>query len=215
MTPLAECATPVPMDPIGDIRCSKRAQIIDAGVREFQEKGFAAASMDQVSARAGVSKRTVYKYFESKENLFLSIVDVMSERMADTLDISYVPGRPVRDQLHALATAEGEILTSPDAMAMARMLISETLRNPEIASAAQGKIDKKAVFAAMLRDADADGQLRVPDPDVAADEFVALIKAKAFWPVIFGAEILSDAEMAVIVDASVDIMMSHYARGRA
>ena len=202
----------VRMEPTDDLKDAKRAQIIDAGVQEFRDKGFAAASMDQVSARAGVSKRTVYKYFESKENLFLSIVTVLSERMADTLDIAYVPGRPVRAQLHALATAEGQILTSPDAMAMARMLISETLRNPELANAGQGKIDKKAMFVAMLRDADADGQLRVPDPAAAADEFLGLIKAKAFWPVIFGGDIVSEAEMAAIVDASVDIMMSHYAK---
>ncbi|MEM9638070.1 MAG: helix-turn-helix domain-containing protein, partial [Pseudomonadota bacterium] len=42
-------------------RCSKRAQIIEAAVQEFQDNGFAAASMDVISARAGVSKRTLYK----------------------------------------------------------------------------------------------------------------------------------------------------------
>ncbi|WP_299369362.1 TetR/AcrR family transcriptional regulator [uncultured Tateyamaria sp.] len=190
---------------------SKRALILEAGVREFQAKGFAAASMDQVSARAGVSKRTVYKHFESKENLFLSIVETLSARLTDTLDITFVPGEPVRAQLRALAMAEGRILTSPDTMAMSRMLISETLRDPALAQAGQGKLGKTTVFADMLRAADADGQLRVPDPQAAAEEFVALIKAKAFWPVIFGADIVSPEEMERIAETSVDIILSHYA----
>jgi len=121
-------------------------------------RGFAAARMDQVSARAGVSKRAAYKYFESKENLFRSIVDALSERMALSLEVTYESAVPIRDQLYALAMAVGRILTSPDAMAMSRMRVSETLRNAALASAWQGEIDKTTVFAAMLRDADADGQ---------------------------------------------------------
>ena len=44
----------------------KREQIYQAAVDEFLERGFREASMDQISARAGASKRTVYKHFESK-----------------------------------------------------------------------------------------------------------------------------------------------------
>ena len=189
---------------------SKYTRIIDAAVDEFQEKGFAAASMDRVSARAEVSKRTVYKYFESKDNLFRSIVGVLSERFADLQHIRYDPARPVRDQLTDLARAEGRLLTSPEVMSMARMVISETLRNPELAEATQGKIDKSAVFVDMLQCASEDGTLRVANPAEAAQEFVALLKAKAFWPVIFGAPLVSDARMEEIVESSVEMMMRRY-----
>ena len=189
---------------------TKYAQIIEAAVQEFQEKGFASASMDRVSSRAQVSKRTVYKYFESKENLFRSIVEELSSRFADLQDIRYVPGRPIREQLVNLAWAEGRLLTSGDVMAMARMIISETLRHPELAEAAQGKIDKKPVISNLLRAASEDGQLNIEDPDAAADEFLALIKAKAFWPFIFGGAIVSEEEMAVIVDACIEMIMCRY-----
>ena len=190
----------------------KRVQIIEAAVAEFQDKGFAAASMDRISAAAEVSKRTVYKHFESKENLFRSIVTVLSDRIADSLNIQYRQGVPIRDQLTDLAWAEGRLLISPDVMAMARMIVSETLRNPELAAETQGKIDSTSAITEMMRAATEDGQLQMSDPDAAAEEFLALIKAKAFWPVLFGADIVTETEMANIVDSCVTMILSRYGR---
>ena len=69
---------------------------MEAAVVEFQEHGFASASMDAISARAEVSKRTLYKYFESKENLFNAIVESLSDRMSHTLDVQYDPALEIR-----------------------------------------------------------------------------------------------------------------------
>ena len=189
---------------------SKRAQIIEAAVAEFQEKGFAAASMDRISARAEVSKRTLYKYFESKENLFRSIVVELSNRFAEVLEIRYEKGRDIRTQLTELAWAEGRILMRPDVIAMARMVISETLRNPTLAAEAQGKLDKTATFIAMLKDAAEDGQLRIDDPERAGREFIGLIKARAFWPLLFTGGALSETEMTETIESSVQMVMSRY-----
>ncbi len=188
----------------------KRAQIIEAAVVEFQEKGFAAASMDRISARAEVSKRTLYKYFESKENLFRSIVIELSNRFAEVLEIRYEKGRDIREQLTELAWAEGRILMSPEVIAMSRMVISETLRNPLLAAEAQGKLDKTATFIAMLRDAAEDGQLQIEDPEQAGREFIGLIKARAFWPMLFTGAVLSQAEMTETIENSVEMMISRY-----
>ncbi len=196
-----ECSAP---------NAAKHAQIIEAAVAEFQEKGFAAASMDRVSARAEVSKRTLYKYFESKENLFRSIVVELSNRFAGVLDIRYEKDRDIREQLIELAWAEGRILMLPEVMAMSRMVISETLRNPDLAAAAQGKLDKTAIFVSMLKDAAEDGQLRIDDPQSAGQEFIGLIKAKAFWPMVFTGSVLSEAEMTATIDSSVEMILSRY-----
>jgi TetR/AcrR family transcriptional regulator of autoinduction and epiphytic fitness len=188
----------------------KQTQIIEAAVAEFQEKGFAAASMDRISTRAEVSKRTLYKYFESKENLYRSIVVELSNRFATVRDIRYKPGRNIREQLTELAWAEGRILMMPEVIAMARMVISETLRNPEMAAAAQGKLDKTPIFVAMLKDAADDGQLHVEDPERAGQEFIGLIKAKAFWPMMFTGGVLSKQDMAETIESSVDLILSRY-----
>ncbi|WP_170788878.1 TetR/AcrR family transcriptional regulator [Ruegeria lacuscaerulensis] len=198
------------MNDISAPNAAKHAQIIEAAVAEFQEKGFAAASMDRVSARAEVSKRTLYKYFESKENLFRSIVVELSNRFAGVLDIRYEKGRDIREQLTELAWAEGRILMLPEVMAMSRMVISEVLRSPELAAAAQGKLDKTSVFIRMLRDAAEDGQLQIDDPDAAGQEFIGLIKARAFWPMVFTGSVLSEAEMTDTINSSVEMILSRY-----
>lgn len=188
----------------------KREQIYEAAVREFQERGFRDASMDRISARAGASKRTVYRYFESKEKLFQELMRRHWSRFAASLDVTYEAGRDIRDQLTALGRAEGELLTSHEVMAMTRLVMSEVLRSPELVEQNQEKTDFKAAFEAMLRDAAADGQLAIEEPRAAAEEFMALIKGKAFWPVVFGASVVTSEEMDRIVDSSVEMIMRRY-----
>ncbi len=188
----------------------KREQIFQAAVAEFQEKGFRDASMNRVSERAGASKRTVYKHFESKEKLFQELVRRHWARFASSLEVTYEKGRNIRDQLTDLGHAQGKLFTSPDIMAMTKLVMSEVLRSPELVEENQQKTDYKRFFQAMLRDAVADGQLETADPNAAADEFIALIKGKAFWPVVLGAPVVTEVEMSKIVDDSVAMVMSRY-----
>src|SRR5262249_62066904 len=53
---------------------ARPAEILDAALDCFAERGFAATRMDDVAARAGVTKGTVYLYFETKEELFKALV---------------------------------------------------------------------------------------------------------------------------------------------
>jgi TetR/AcrR family transcriptional regulator of autoinduction and epiphytic fitness len=98
----------------------------------------------------------------------------------------------------------------PEVMAMARMVISETLRNPDLAAAAQGKLDKTAIFIEMLRDAAEDGQLRIENPEQAGQEFIGLIKSRAFWPMVFSGNVLTEVEMTATIDSSVEMILSRY-----
>lgn len=188
----------------------KRDQILQAAVLEFQENGYLAASMDSISARAGASKRTVYRYFESKEKLFQTLIHCHWAKFAQSLTVKYEMGRDIGEQLSDLGHAEGRLLTAPDVMATTKLVMSEILRSPELVGENQQKIDYMASFETMLRDAAADGQLCIDNPRDAAEEFMSLLKGKAFWPVIFGAPVVSVDEMAKIVDSTVAYMMSRY-----
>ena len=121
----------------------KREQIFQAAVAEFQEKGFRDASMNRVSERAGASKRTVYKHFESKEKLFQELVRRHWARFASSLEVTYEKGRNIRDQLTDLGHAQGKLFTSPDIMAMTKLVMSEVLRSPELVEENQQKTDYK------------------------------------------------------------------------
>ncbi len=191
---------------------SKSEQILNAAVEEFLEKGYAATNMDRVSERAHVSKRTLYKYFESKEKLFHSIVKELVNRFARGLDVRFEPGQPIRDQLTSLAWAEGRLLIADDVMAMTRIVICESIRHPELDEIARGQVNVSPIFETFFRAAAEHGQLTVSSPADAAQEFIALIKSKSFWPVVFGAPIVSEADMAKIVDNCVEMIMCRYGR---
>ncbi|CUJ13545.1 TetR/AcrR family transcriptional regulator [Cognatishimia activa] len=189
----------------------KNSQIVEAATAEFLENGFANASMDRISARAEVSKRTVYKHFESKENLFRELIRRHLAKFTETVNVTYDKDRDIREQLLDLARAEGTLLTSEEVMLTTRLVMSEILRRPDLVEKTQEKTDFKAAFVNLLRKAAEDDKLRIEDANAAADEFLALIKGKAFWPVVFGAPVVSEEEMARIVENSVDMMMSRYA----
>lgn len=65
---------------------AKRLALIDAALAVFSRVGFAAAKMDDVADEAGVSKGTVYLYFESKEKLFEGMVKAKMQPMLNHVD---------------------------------------------------------------------------------------------------------------------------------
>ena len=77
----------------------KRPAILDAAVGEFLAKGFEGASMDRIAARAGVSKRTIYDHFSSKDGLVRAIAKERLPRPEDFADFDYDPDIPLEPQL--------------------------------------------------------------------------------------------------------------------
>lgn len=192
------------------LSAQKRSDILNAALAEFLDKGFAQARMDCISARAAVSKRTVYKHFESKDALFHAIVDLLAEQISNKLDMDYDPARPIRDQLEDLGRAEGRLLMCGQIISMFRMIISEAMREPELAAGIQNKFDKTRSIARLLQAAADDGALEMVAPQIAAEQFLAMLKARAFWPAIFGAPLVTEEEMTEIIDASVDVILARY-----
>src|SRR3954451_8905632 len=56
-------------------KADRPGEIVQAAMAVFAEKGFAAARLDEIAARAGVSKGALYLYFETKEDLFRAVVE--------------------------------------------------------------------------------------------------------------------------------------------
>src|SRR6201991_1278195 len=89
-------------EPILRLTDRKRAAVIGAAIEEFLAAGFDATSMDRIAARAGVSKRTVYNHFPSKEALFAAILHQLWDASHTGDAAVYRPAEPLRAQLLAL-----------------------------------------------------------------------------------------------------------------
>jgi AcrR family transcriptional regulator len=79
-----------------------RDAILDAAMRAFNEQGYAKATMDSVAREAGVSKGTIYNYFESKRDVFVQILERISNRDEQGLQEMLVRSGSARDKLETL-----------------------------------------------------------------------------------------------------------------
>ncbi len=80
---------------------SKRERILRAALEVCRVRGVAAATMDEVAARAGVSKGTLYRFFESKEDLFLAALLASYEEALRSVDAGGAPAREPRQRVAA------------------------------------------------------------------------------------------------------------------
>ncbi|MBO0346608.1 TetR/AcrR family transcriptional regulator [Roseibium sp. CAU 1637] len=188
----------------------KNRQILDAAIAEFKEKGFAGASMDRISERAQVSKRTVYNHFESKEALFQAINQCLFDKVQAKLQITYNPEASIKEELVRLGWAQSQVLLNPELFGMVRMLLGELLRAPELTANLNRRMDLVRIVARFLEDAVKDGKLSIPNTYVAAEQYLGLVKERAFYPQIFGERVVSETEFAAILEDTVNCFLSCY-----
>ncbi|GAB3268719.1 TetR/AcrR family transcriptional regulator [Chitinimonas naiadis] len=191
----------------------KRQAIIDAAIAEFRQGGFQSTSMDQVAARAEVSKRTVYNHFPSKDALFAEILMQLWQRSMSVAELAYSPVRPIREQLLELVGYKLELLADASFLDLARVAIAEAIHAPERAQSMIARFGEKEEGAlTWLRAAQVDGRLDIPDPVFAAHQLQGLIKSFAFWPQIaLGQALPTAAEREQIAISSVDMFLAYYA----
>jgi AcrR family transcriptional regulator len=82
----------------------RREQLLDVGRRLFAERGFEATSIEEVAARAGVSKPVVYEHFGGKEGLYAVVVDREMQSLLDRVNSALTAGHP-RELLEQAALA--------------------------------------------------------------------------------------------------------------
>jgi TetR/AcrR family transcriptional regulator of autoinduction and epiphytic fitness len=190
----------------------KREAIIQAAIVEFRASGFDITSMDKIAATAGVSKRTVYNHFPSKEELFAEILHKLWTSISAQQDTVYRHDLPLRGQLEALLQAKLQLLADNNFLDLARVAIAATIHSPERAQDMVARLgEREEGLTAWIREAQADGRLKAVDPCFAAQQVHGLIKAFAFWPQIsMGQPALSAEMQTTVVASALDMFLACY-----
>ena len=190
----------------------KRAAILDAAVAEFRQSGYEATSMDRIAASAGVSKRTVYNHFPSKEALFAQILLQLWERSVEGLDLVYRSDRPLRAQLLELVKQKLRLLHDDNFADLARVAIAAAIHSPERAQDMVARMgDREEGLTLWIRAAAADGRLKIKDPLFASMQLQGLVKGFAFWPQItLGQPPLTTAQQLQVAESAVDMFLAYY-----
>ena len=191
----------------------KRQQIFDAAVIEFMENGFKATSMDGISTRANVSKRTVYNHFPSKEILFEAIIERALSEDDSVASFVFDAKRDLREQLKEIALAYIEAITNEDYIKLSRVVVSEFVRDHKASRKAFAQFNvhdnavTKFVGAAMKANL-----LREADPTYATTQFLSLLKAFTYTPLVMtGTPMPKKKHLDDIVGDAIEVFLKHYA----
>ena len=191
----------------------KREAIAQAAIDEFRDNGFEVTSMDRIAARAGVSKRTVYNHFPSKEELFREIMQRLWGRAADMAEDPYCPDRSLEEQLRELLETKMATLSDQNFIDLARIAIGATVHSPDRAKVWVDRLNQREeTFSVWIRAAQKHSRLKPVDPGFAAQQLHSLMKAFAFWPqVTLNEPILSPQKQRAVVQSALEIFLNWYA----
>jgi TetR/AcrR family transcriptional regulator of autoinduction and epiphytic fitness len=190
----------------------KRQAIVEAAIAEFRSGGFESTSMDKIAATAGVSKRTVYNHFPSKDELFAQILHELWNSSASQAERPYDPAVPLREQLLELLWKKMAMLQDSYFLDLARVAIAEAIHSPERAQEMVSRLARKEEAVILwLRAAQVDGKLLKVDPALASQILQGQLKTFAFWPqVTLNQPPLDAAMQKTVVEATVDMFLAYF-----
>jgi TetR/AcrR family transcriptional regulator of autoinduction and epiphytic fitness len=164
-------------------RPNKRQAILDAAIVEFQECGLYGANMDRIAERAPASKRTVYKYFRTKEELFQAVVSVTLDQISTLKKIHYHPERSLEDQLADFAQAKASIAENPTWLGLMRVALAAFIQDPDLLKTTLAKSEEgEDTLVSWLKAAQADGTLNIPNVELTAKMFWSMSAGVLLWP---------------------------------
>ena len=181
------CGTP-------DRRLERRRAMIESAESLFLELGYDATSLAAIVKRSGGSLATLYELFGNKQGLLRAIIELRDEQdrcPAYGEDCAVTaPSKLLRGYAHRLYAH----VTSPRAIALKRIVITEALRDPGFARTLYEDIHLPSVreLARILRQLDEDGRATVDDPLAAAGLFFAIV--------------MSDAQLRVLVEGDTGLL---------
>jgi AcrR family transcriptional regulator len=156
----------------------------------FLERGFGAATVDEIVRRAGGSRATLYEQFGSKEGLFAAIIAKVCETVVEPL-VSQTDGEgDLEATLNAIGQRFLQALMNPIGIGLYRLVVSEGGRFPELGRLVYEAGPQMAAreLSSYFRREAVRSDLSIADPDLAARHFLELVKGDLHSRVLLGVE---------------------------
>ncbi len=163
---------------------ARPAEIVAAALEIFAEKGFAAARLDDIAARAGVSKGALYLYFETKQHLFEAVVrDAVLPNIEAVEQVAKGADLPFGVLVRMLMARMGEFVSTSSLGSVARMVIAESGNFPDLARVWHDQVVSRAlgVMTGVVERAQARGEVRPGDPRFHAFAIIGPVLMGVIW----------------------------------
>lgn len=175
--------------PVKELRWRRRkearpSELTAAALELFVEKGFAATRLDEVAARAGVSKGTLYLYFESKEDLFKAVIrEGLLPLLAEGEELmASMPGS-ASDLFKAIVLRWWEIVGEGPIGGIPKLIFAEARNFPEIARFYADEVIErgKRLFVAVFQRGIDSGEFRPFDPNTLVHLVISPLIMRVIW----------------------------------
>jgi AcrR family transcriptional regulator len=157
-------------------------EILSAALEVFADDGLAGARVSDIAARAGISKGTLYLYFNSKEELFREAIRTRVANLLASLSSAAPPGEP-KERLARFIDALWSDLQCPRFAKLHRLIQAELHHFPELARFYATEISGKvtSLIAEIVAEGVEAGVFRDVEPYVAARMVMGLLVQHAVW----------------------------------
>ena len=159
-------------------------EILDAALELFAEKGFSATRICDVAKKAGISKGTLYLYFDGKEAIFRAVVlEMIAPKIAREEELveqfQGTTAELLKQMIYDWWSAIGETKLS----AIPKLIISESGNFPELADFFVNKVVKRArnLYSKVISRGIVNGEFKVNDPDAVARLVIAPLVHLLIW----------------------------------
>ncbi len=175
--------------PVKELRWRRRkearpSELTAAALELFVEKGYAATRLDEIAARAGVSKGTLYLYFESKEELFKAVIrEGLLPLLAEGEALmASMPG-PASDLFRAIVLRWWEMVGEGPIGGIPKLIFAEARNFPEIARFYADEVIErgKRLMVAVLQRGIETGEFRSVDPQALVHLVISPLIMRVIW----------------------------------
>lgn len=196
-------------------REAKRAQILQAASTVFNRMGYDGASMNDIAAEAGVSKPTLYVYFDNKEALFGALIADLKSRTPEVATSLAHDTADIRTALIEFGMRLMRKLTRPEQVAIVRTVIGAADKFPRIGQMLfeSGPCSGMTTIKAFLEAHVSAGRLSIPDTEIAAWQLLDLVQIRWLRVLLFNVGPMPDeATLRRWMESGVDVFLAGYAR---
>lgn len=158
----------------------KRDAVLTAAASAFVQDGYGATSIDDIAARLGVSKPTIYYYAGSKQELLGACFSIALDAYSDAVEVEAVSGADGRERLHEVVRAYVAITTTVFGRCLHR--VPDLELTPEVRDrlrAVKRKVDAR--IRDLLREGVRDGSLRTADIRMSTFAISGAMNSIAQW----------------------------------
>jgi AcrR family transcriptional regulator len=188
---------------------SRPREILEAALDCFAERGFAATRLEDVAARAGVTKGTAYLYFKNKEELFKAVVSGYLVPAIEQFEVAARTPGPVSELLTSIAAMFFEKVYNTKFSALPKLVIAEASNFPELARFYLDEVIDRArrLLTALLRRGIAAGEFREVDVEHTVYCMIAPLMFSALWKHSLGPYDAKPLDAAALVRCHLEILL--------